>query len=361
MSEHDLARVDARLRELLMGEGAALEASYYCTHATGDRCGCRKPEPGLILRAAAERGIDLTRSWMLGDSLTDIEAAVTVIDDLSTGQASRVNAGAELQRVDIPDVDTLRAIFDRMRPEAVLHLGAQPMATVSVNDPARDCEVNLRGTLSVLTAAARHDAPVVFTSTGGALYGDDVPLPTPETQIPAPLSPYGASKWAGEAYVRTLALADGLPHAVCRLGNMYGPRQSPHGEARVVSIVSRLLWEGPAPTLFGFGKATRDDVNVADVVRCLRAASSVAGVFNVATAIETSVLELFEVLRDVAGSQLEPTLAPLREGELTRSCMDSSHAPDVLGWSAEVLLAQGAHATDEQLVEEFAAEVPSCR
>src|ERR1035438_4513085 len=118
------------------------------------------------------------------DSLISDGFAVTVIDDLSTGRASRVNAGAELQRVDITDVATLDAIFDRMRPDAVFHLGAQSMVTVSVKDPARDCEVNVRGTLNVLTAAARHDAPVVFTSTGGALYGDGVPLPTPETQIP---------------------------------------------------------------------------------------------------------------------------------------------------------------------------------
>jgi UDP-glucose 4-epimerase len=243
----------------------------------------------------------------------------------------------------------------------VFHLGAQSMVTVSVKDPARDCEVNVRGTLNVLEAAGRHDAPVVFTSTGGALYGDGVPLPTPETQIPAPLSPYGASKWAGESYVRTWALASGIPHAVCRLGNVYGPRQSPHGEAGVVSIFSRLLWEGRAPKLFGYGDATRDYVHVHDVVSCLRAASGTAGVFNVATAVETSVREVFEILRDESRVDVEPELLPLREGELTRSCMDPANARETLGWSAQVPFERGMRDTYRELIAEFEAEVPSCR
>ena len=295
------------------------------------------------------------------DSLIADGYGVTVVDDLTTGRLERINPSAAFEQVDITDAAALSAVFDRVRPAAVFHLGAQSMVTVSVKDPARDCEVNVRGTLNVLTGAAAHGAPVVFTSTGGALYGDGVPLPTLETQIPAPLSPYGASKWAGEAYVRTLALAHGLPHAVCRLGNVYGPRQSPHGEAGVVSIFSRQLWEGRAPTLFGFGDATRDYVHVADVVRCLRAASGVAGVFNVATASETSVRDVFEVLRDVSGSTVQAELAPLREGELTRSCMDPSHAAQVLGWRAEIPFFQGARETYSHLVAEFAAEVATCR
>ena len=154
---------------------------------------------------------------------------------------------------------------------------------MSVDDPARDCRVNVQGTLNVLEAATRHRAPIVFSSTGGALYGDEAPIPTGEDRIPAPLAPYGASKWAGEAYVTTWAGSSGLPHAICRLGNVYGPRQSPHGEAGVVAIFSHHLWSGTRPTVFGDGAPTRDYVHVADVVRCMRAASGTRGVFNVAT------------------------------------------------------------------------------
>lgn len=296
------------------------------------------------------------------DSLLADGYRVVAVDDLSTGRERNLDPAADLELIDITDVVPLDMLFDRVRPERVFHLGAQSMVTVSVKDPARDCDVNVRGTLNVLAAAGRYGAPVVFTSTGGALYGDGVPLPTPETQIPAPLSPYGASKWAAESYVRTWALASGIPHAVCRLGNVYGPRQSPHGEAGVVSIFSRLLWERRSPQLYGYGDATRDYVHVYDVVSCLRAASGTAGVFNVATAVETSVRDIFEILRDESGAAVDPVLMPLREGELTRSCMDPREALQVLGWSAQVPFEAGVRRTYRDLIAEFEEEgVPSCR
>ena len=291
------------------------------------------------------------------DSLLGDGYEVVVVDDLTTGRADHVDSRAELAVLDITDADALDSLFDSTRPRRVFHLAAQSMVVVSVRDPHRDCDINVGGTLNVLQAAGRHGAPVVFTSTGGALYGDGVPLPTPETQIPAPLSPYGASKWAGESYVRTWALASGIPHAVCRLGNVYGPRQSPHGEAGVVSIFSRMLWEGNAPTLFGFGDATRDYVHVHDVVSCLRAASGTAGVFNVATSVETSVRDVFRILREESGVDVDPVLAPLREGELTRSCMDPSNARRVLGWKPSIPIQRGMRTTYHELVSEFGAEV----
>ena len=295
------------------------------------------------------------------DSLLGDGFKVIVVDDLTTGRTSNLDSAAELQTVDITDVGALDAVFDAAKPESVFHLAAQSTVTASVKDPARDCEVNVRGTLNVLEAAGRHDAPVVFTSTGGALYGDGVPLPTPETRSPAPVSPYGASKWAAEAYVRTWSNASGIPHTVCRLGNVYGPRQSPHGEAGVVSIFSRTLWEGRAPTLFGFGDATRDYVHVHDVVACLRSASGTSGVFNVGTSVETSVRAVFQILREEAGVDVDPVLAPLRDGELTRSCMDPSKARRGLGWKPSIPIQRGMRATYHELVAEFEAEVESCR
>jgi UDP-glucose 4-epimerase len=278
---------------------------------------------------------------------------VVVVDDLSSGRAERVAPQASLEVVDISDRDALDRVIDAARPEAIFHLGAQSSVTVSVTDPRRDCRVNVDGTLNVLEAARRHAASVVFTSTGGALYGNEAPLPTPEDRIPAPLAPYGASKWAGEAYILTWSRAGGVPHAVCRLGNVYGPRQSPHGEAGVVAIFSYKLWRGEAPTLFGDGRPTRDYVHVEDVVSALLAAAGHAGVFNVASGIETDVASLYDELQRAAGTAIEPAFAPLREGELERSCMDPSRARETLGWQARVVLRDGLRSTFEALVEEF--------
>lgn len=294
------------------------------------------------------------------DSLLADGYAVVAVDDLSTGDVRRLDPAADLEVVDISDAAALDAVVDAARPRAIFHLGAQSMVTVSVKDPGRDATINVLGTLNVLQAAGRHGAPVVFTSTGGALYGDAAPLPTPETHVPAPLSPYGASKWAGEAYVRTWALASGIPHAVCRLGNVYGPRQSPHGEAGVVAILSRRLWAGEMPVLFGFGEPTRDYIHVFDVVAALRAASGTADVLNVATGIETSVRTVFDAVQAAAGTSVEPELAPLRTGELRRSCMDPARAERTLGWRAAIPFDRGVRETHAALAEEFAEEASTC-
>ncbi len=280
---------------------------------------------------------------------------VVVVDDLSSGEIGRVPEGSDFHRLDIVDGVALDALVDDAKPSAIFHLAAQSSVTVSVKDPARDCAVNVQGTLNVLQAATRHRAPLVFTSTGGALYGNDAPIPTPEERPPAPLAPYGASKWAGEAYVRTWSAATGIPHAVCRLGNVYGPRQSSDGEAGVVAIFTRHLFAGRSPKLFGYGKPTRDYVHVSDVVAALRAASGTAGTFNVATGVETDVMTVWKLLGAVSGSSVEPELAPLRAGELERSCMDPSKARGELGWSAQTPLEQGLRETYEALVEELAA------
>jgi UDP-glucose 4-epimerase len=292
----------------------------------------------------------------LVDALLADGIQTTVVDDLSSGDARRVAADAELCRVDITDRSAFDAVVDRIEPEAIFHLAAQSSVTVSVADPIRDCVVNVQGTLNVLEAAGRHRAPVVITSTGGALYGNDAPIPTPEDRIPAPLAPYGASKWAGEAYINTWSAASGIPHSVCRLGNVYGPRQSPHGEAGVVAIFTHHLHIGRSPKVFGYGKPTRDYVHVLDVVSALRAACGTAGTFNVATGMETDVMAVWDMLARASGSRVEPELAPLREGELERSCMDPSRARRELGWEAQIPLEQGLRDTYRALIDEFEHE-----
>jgi UDP-glucose 4-epimerase len=287
------------------------------------------------------------------DALLADGHAVTVIDDLSSGDAARVHSAAKLVELDIVDAAALEAVVAEAKPSAIFHLAAQASVIVSVENPGRDCDVNVKGTLNIVEAAGRCKASVVFTSTGGALYGDDAPMPTGEDRIPAPLSPYGASKWAAEAYVNTWSLSSGIPHAVCRLGNVYGPRQSPHGEAGVVAIFSEHLYTDRAPKLFGQGTPTRDYVYVGDVVRALLAASGRAGTYNVATSVETDVATVWRELSKVAGKRIEPELADLRPGELTHSCLDISRAERELGWRPQVPIAEGLRLTYEALVEEF--------
>jgi UDP-glucose 4-epimerase len=293
----------------------------------------------------------------IGSHVVDASLAegrpVVVVDDLSTGAAERVAAGAALEVVDITDPRSADRVIDAARPAAIVHLAAQSSVTRSVGDPRRDCEANVLGTLNVLEAAKRHGAPVVFSSTGGALYGNDAPIPTPEDAPPAPISPYGASKWAAEAYVRTWGQAEGVPHAVCRLGNVYGPRQSPHGEAGVVAILTYHLWRRHPPTLYGFGRPTRDYVHVLDVARALLAAVGKPGVFNIATGRQTDVLQIFQMLESAAGTSIEPVLAPLRPRELEQSCMDPTRARRELGWHAAISIDEGVRATYHALVEEF--------
>ena len=298
------------------------------------------------------------------DSLLDDGYEVTVVDDLSAGEASRVPAASELRELDIVDFDRLCALTEELKPDAIFHLAAQASVVASVANPGRDCEVNVMGTLNVVESAGRVGAPVVFTSTGGALYGDDAPMPTPEDRIPSPLSPYGASKLAGEAYVNTWSLSSGIPHAVCRLGNVYGPRQNPHGEAGVVAIFSNHLHTGKTPKLYGHCKPTIYYVYVGYVVKALRAASGKSGTYNVATSVETDVMTIWRELQSAAeqaaasgaaadAAALKPELADLRPGELQHSRLDIARAQKELGWSPEVAIEQGLRETYDALVKGF--------
>jgi UDP-glucose 4-epimerase len=305
------------------------------------------PERALVTGGAGFIGSHVV------DSLVRDGYDVLVVDDLSAGDPGRLPSGTQLAQIDITDNAALVAAFDEFEPQAVFHLAAQASVTASVADPGRDCAVNVLGTLNVAEASRRHSAPLVFTSTGGALYGDDAPIPTAEDELPLPLSPYGASKLAAEAYVRSWSAAYGVPNAVMRLGNIYGPRQTPHGEAGVVAIFSYRLWAGEPCTLYGHGKPTRDYVHVLDVVAALRAASGRAGIYNVGTGVETDVSALYARLAEAAGSSAEPALADLRKGELRRSCLDAARARSELAWAPRIAIGDGLASTYEAMVDGF--------
>ena len=269
---------------------------------------------------------------------------VHVLDDLSTGKRENVPAGAELHEADIRAPD---AAFATVRPDAVLHLAAQANVRVSVERPDVDADVNVVGTVRILEAARSHRAKVVFASTGGAIYGE-CDGPAAESAERRPLSPYGTSKLCGEEYLATFNRLYGTGHVSLRLGNVYGPRQEPHGEAGVVAIFMGALHEGGTPRIFGTGAQTRDYVYVADVARAmLLALDRNGGVYNIGTGTETSVLDLYGAIQTAAGIERPPELAPARLGELERSVLDPSLARAELGWAPEHDLADGLAATWE--------------
>ena len=297
------------------------------------------------------------------DALVARGDEVLVLDDLSTGSEENLTGaladGAELRVLDVADGEAFAAAAAAFAPASILHLAAQADVRVSVADPAFDARVNVLGTINALEAARAHPGcGLVLAATGGAVYGegDERPLPFAESLSAEPLTPYGASKLAAEGYVETYGRLHGVPGASLRFGNVYGPRQDPHGEAGVVAIFCGRLLDGVAPTVFGDGSQTRDYVYVGDTVAaCLAAADALAsgwrvpGPVNVGTGVETSAVELLAVLGDVSGRGSAHELAPARTGELHRVSIDPALAERELGWRPEVDLATGLRTTFEHV------------
>jgi UDP-glucose 4-epimerase len=279
---------------------------------------------------------------------------VTVVDDLSTGRLENLadafaSGRCHLAEVDIAGPELAAAVADA-RPEVVHHLAAQIDVRRSVADPLHDARVNVLGTIAVAKAALQAGCRrLVFASSGGTVYGEPATLPVDERHPEGLTNPYGVAKRSAEDYLATFAELDGLEPVSLRLGNVYGPRQDPHGEAGVVAIFcSRLLADEPV-TIFGDGRQTRDYVFVEDVVDAFLAAGehpdAPGARLNIATGVETSVLELYAALREVAGFGADPAFAPPRAGELGGIALDCSLAGRVLGWRPAIDLREGLSRT----------------
>ena len=268
-----------------------------------------------------------------------------VLDNLATGKRENLPDGAQLHEGDIrTDAD---AAFDAARPDVCFHLAAQADVGTSVEKPELDADVNVIGTLRVLEAARRHGTQIVFSSTGGALYGE-CERPAREDDPREPLSPYGTSKLAGEEYLATWNRLHGTRHVSLRFANVYGPRQLSKLEGGVVAIFMERLAREEQCRIFGDGTQTRDFVFVGDVVAAMLAASEQdGGTFNVGTGRETSVNELYDLCRTIARSDQQPEYAPPRQGELSRSFLDPGRAAAGLGWRPERSLEQGLRETWE--------------
>jgi UDP-glucose 4-epimerase len=282
----------------------------------------------------------------VGSNLVDALLArgdeVTVLDDLSSGKRENVSEGARFVEGDI------RAEGLELAGDVVFHLAAQADVNTSVQRPVHDGSVNVLGTINVLEAARRSGAQVVFSSTGGAIYGEVEGAPAAEDAERRPLAPYGIAKLCAEAYIEGWNRIHGSGHVVLRFGNVYGPRQDSGLEGGVVAIFLERLAAGEPTTIFGDGEQTRDFVYVADVVDALLAAVGRAGgVFNVGTGVETSVNRIHEACRAAAGSDAAPGYAPARLGDVRRSVLDVSRAERELGWRARVPLDEGLRLTWE--------------
>jgi len=295
----------------------------------------------------------------IGSNLVDALLArgdeVTVVDDLSTGRLVNLDgalaAGGELAEIDIRDAATLAALAAERKPETIFHLAAQIDVRKSIEDPAFDAAVNVGGTANVLEAARSAGAGrVVFVSTGGAIYGEGEgqQLPLDESTAIAPLSAYGQSKYAAEGYLSLFERLYGISTMALRLGNVYGPRQDPLGEAGVIAIFCGLLASGGRPKIFGDGTQTRDYLYVGDVVSAALAASdsTATGPVNLGTGREASVLELAQILGRLGSAEnFEPEFAPPRAGEVQRIALDAGRAERELGWQATTSLEDGLKLT----------------
>jgi len=287
---------------------------------------------------------------------------VDVVDDFSTGSLANlasarsvVGTALTIHQLDIRAPE-LVALVERRRPEVIFHLAAQIDVRGSVADPALDASVNILGSLNVLEGArAAHVDRVVFAASGGTLYGEVVEdqLPVRESQPHRPLSPYGVSKKAVLDYLAAYRELHALEFSALALGNVYGPRQDPHGEAGVVAIFAERLLRNEPVTIFGDGTQTRDYVYVDDVVDAfVRGASRGGGLLcNIGTGREVSVNELYGVMAEVVGGAPEPIRAPARPGEVQRSALDPARAGMQLGWESWTPLAVGVASTIEHVRE----------
>jgi len=297
------------------------------------------------VRAAVTGG-----AGFIGSNLVDALVArgddVVVVDDLSFGKREFLNPAAEFVERDIRDGVELDGV------ETVFHLAAQTDVQTSVREPATDASANVIGTIMVAEAARRAGARIVFTSTGGAIYGE-CDGPAPEGSSRRPLSPYGIAKLCAEEYLAGWNRIHGSSHVVCRLANVYGPRQDSSLEGGVVAIFLERLARGEETIVFGDGLQTRDFVFVGDVVAALLAAAGHdGGVFNVGTGEETTVLGLHRACAEVAGREAEPRLEPARLGDVRRSVLDVSLAAAELGFRAQTGLAEGLARTWAWTVEQ---------
>lgn len=273
---------------------------------------------------------------------------VAVVDNLSTGKRHNLSPHWTFHESDLLDEPPLEALFKDFRPELVSHHAAQVNVRVSWEDPAEDARVNILGSLAVLRQMVKWGTPkMIYSSSGGAVYGEPTTLPVTEEDPIRPLSNYGVSKFAIELYIRSFQASADLSAVILRYPNVYGPRQDPAGEAGVVAIFSKLLLQGKRPRIFGDGRKTRDYVYVDDIVAANMRAHEpdCEGTFNLGWGKQVSDLEVFETVRGATGAQVEPVFDQKRPGEIDHICLDATRARATLGWQPVIPFEEGVRRT----------------
>lgn len=268
----------------------------------------------------------------LVDELIKQKHSVAIIDNLSEGKKENINLKARFYKINI--CNNLESIFRKENPEIIFHLAAQKNVRKSIEDPIKDARTNILGTLNILKHC-KNVKKFIFSSSGGAIYGNTKIIPTPETETPNPLSPYGVSKLAIEKYLKAL----NMPYISLRYSNVYGPRQDPFGEAGVVAIFINKIKNNQTPIIFGSGEQTRDYIYVSDVVSANIKAleKNIFGEFNIGTSRETSVNQLLKLIDPKAKPKYKPAIA----GEVQTSCLDITKAKKILDWEPKIKLEDG--------------------
>lgn len=277
------------------------------------------------------------------DGLLQQGHSVAVVDNLSTGRRNNVPPQARLIEEDIRDAHALFRILEEESPHVVLHLAAQMNVRRSLEDPAWDASINVLGSIHLFQACARVGVRrIVFASSGGAVYGERLRGHCRESDVPRPSSPYGIGKLAAEHYGRSLVERGGPEFTVLRLANVYGHGQNPAGEAGVVALFLREMKEGRSPVIFGGGDQTRDFVWVADVAEAFaRALGAPCGIYNIGTGKNTSVLEIYDLLKNALAFQGEPRHLERISGEIHRNVLSITRARRKLGWTPKTELQRG--------------------
>ena len=286
------------------------------------------------------------------DALIENGHSAFVVDDLSEGSRANLNPEARLFDVSINDAPALEKAFSEAKPELVSHHAAQVSVRNSMYDPTRDAQVNIIGSLNVLQAAVKHEVERFIFASTSAVYSKPQRLPMKESHPMMPESVYGVSKLSVESFIRLYSDTYGIKHKIFRYGNVFGPRQNPHGEAGVVAIFTGQFLRGEQPTIFGDGTKTRDYVFVSDVVAASVAAMGGAGdndTYNIARGIGVSDYEMFDTVAAVADSSMQPKYAPVRPGEAEHVSLDPTKAHEILSWRPRVSLTEGI----AQVVEHY--------
>jgi len=309
------------------------------------------------MRILATGGAGFIASHVV-DALIQKGHQVAIIDNMYSGKQENINPSAEFHKLDIGD-PAVHSLVAKFKPDAVVHHAAQMDVRKSVSDPLFDANVNVLGSLNLLEACRIHGVKkVIFSSTGGAIYGEQDYFPADEEHPLRPVSPYGITKLCLEKYLFYYHVVHGMKYVILRYGNIYGPRQNPHGEAGVIAIFIKKILAGEQPVINGPGTQTRDYTYVGDVVQANLLALDYSGtsVFNVGTGIETDVNQLFRMINARLGSPAKEVHAEAKAGEQLRSVLSTRKISETLGWKQQVGLEEGMNLTVDWFKSHFSGK-----